>query len=185
VRIISGKFKGHRIKSVPNMKTRPTGDKIKESLFHYIGPYFDGGKGLDLFAGSGNIGIEALSRGLDFVIFVDQQYKAVETIKDNLKTLKMRVQYEVYRNDAFRALKALSKRDIQFQYVFLDPPYKTIDFEKLLLQLDTYQLLENGSLIICEHAQDEKLPQRVENYKIMKHDCYNSLTCITFYRYEN
>src|SRR5690625_2589844 len=167
------------------MKTRPTGDKIKESLFHYIGPYFDGGNGLDLFAGSGNLGIEALSRGLSHVIFVDKQYKAVETIKDNLKMLKIQDQYEVYRNDALLALKALSKRQMQFHYVFLDPPYKKVDFEKLLTQLDSFKLLEKGAKIICEHEKDEKLPQTMENYKIMKHSCYNSLTCVTIYRYED
>ncbi|MGM8214360.1 16S rRNA (guanine(966)-N(2))-methyltransferase RsmD [Bacillaceae bacterium W0354] len=184
MRVISGKFKGHRLQSVPNMKTRPTSDKVKEALFHFIGPYFKGGKGLDLFAGSGGLGIEAISRGLTQVIFVDQQYKAIETIRSNIKALSIENQCEIYRNDALRALKAAAKRGKTFNYVFLDPPYRKVSFELLFNQLHELNLLENGAIIVCEHAQDEQLPQTIESYKMIKQDTYSSLICLTFYRYE-
>ena len=80
MRVVSGKCKGHPLKAVPGSSTRPTTDKVKESIFNIIGPYFEGGQALDLFAGSGGLGIEALSRGMDKAIFVDREYKAVATV---------------------------------------------------------------------------------------------------------
>lgn len=183
MRVISGKLKGRRLQPVPNMKTRPTSDKVKEAVFHLIGPYFEGGLALDLFAGSGNLGIEAISRGVDRAVFVDQQFKAIETIKFNIKQLGIEDQCEVYRNDAYRALKAASKRGIFFDYVFLDPPYKKFSYLELLNQLEKLNLLNENALIVCEHTNDEQLPHSLENYKIIKQDHYSSLTSITIYRF--
>ena len=84
MRIIAGEFGGRRLKAVPGMKTRPTTDKIKESMFNIIGPYFDGGRALDLFAGSGGLSIEAVSRGVDQAVLIDRQYQAIKTIKENI-----------------------------------------------------------------------------------------------------
>ena len=84
MRVVSGKCKGQSLKAVPGNSTRPTTDKVKEAIFNMIGPYFEGGLGLDLFAGSGGLGIEALSRGLERVIFVDRDKSAIGTIHDNL-----------------------------------------------------------------------------------------------------
>src|SRR6476620_7456044 len=102
MRIISGNKKGLPLKAVPGKGTRPTTDKVKESIFNMIGPYFDGGNGLDLYAGSGGLGIEGLSRGLDSVIFVDQDKKAIQTIHDNLTFTKLDGMAEVYRTEADR-----------------------------------------------------------------------------------
>ena len=89
MRVVSGICKGRALKAVPGNTTRPTTDKVKEALFNMIGPYFEGGIGLDLFAGSGGLGIEALSRGLDKVIFIDRDGKAIQTIHENIKTCKL------------------------------------------------------------------------------------------------
>lgn len=97
--------KGRSLKAVAGTSTRPTTDKVKESIFNMIGPYFDGGRGLDLFAGSGGLGIEALSRGFEHCIFVDRDFKAIQTVKSNLKTLELTKHAQVYRNDAERALR--------------------------------------------------------------------------------
>lgn len=118
VRVVSGVKKGLHLKAVPGTSTRPTTDKVKEAIFNIIGPYFDGGVGLDLFGGSGGLGIEALSRGIDKMIFVDRDQKAIQTIKGNLETCRLLDQAEVYRNDAVRALKAIVKRDIKFDVIF-------------------------------------------------------------------
>ena len=122
MRVVAGSLKGRSIKAVKGTNTRPTTDKVKESIFNIIGPYFDGGMALDLFGGSGNLGIESLSRGIDKVIFVDKEGIAINTIKENVKELRLEDRVEIYRNDAFRALKALVKREIQFDLILLDPP---------------------------------------------------------------
>ncbi len=124
MRVVSGKCKGHPLKAVPGNTTRPTTDKVKESIFNMIGPYFDGGVALDLFGGSGGLGIEAISRGIDKAIFVDRDNKAIKVIHQNLESCRIQEQAEVYRNDAERAIKALIKREISFDLILIDPPYK-------------------------------------------------------------
>jgi len=99
VRVVSGTCKGRPLKAVPGNTTRPTTDKVKEALFNMIGPYFDGGIGLDLFAGSGGLGLEALSRGLERVIFIDREPKAIQVINENIRDCKFEEQTKVYRND--------------------------------------------------------------------------------------
>lgn len=122
MRVIAGIHKSKALESLEGRNTRPTMDKVKEGIFNSL--HEVSGIALDLFAGSGALGIEALSRGMDKVIFVDQNFKAVKVIKSNLKQLDLLAQSEVYKNNADRALKALAKREIQFDYIFLDPPYK-------------------------------------------------------------
>ena len=114
LRVVSGICKGRPLKAVPGNTTRPTTDKVKEALFNMIGPYFNGGIGLDLFAGSGGLGIEAQSRGLDKVIFIDRDSKAIQVIRENIKSCSFDEKIEVYRNDAVRALKTLIKKKIGF-----------------------------------------------------------------------
>ncbi|PTK48128.1 16S rRNA (guanine(966)-N(2))-methyltransferase RsmD, partial [Staphylococcus nepalensis] len=112
MRVISGQHKSKPLESLQGRNTRPTTDKVKESIFNTL--HDVSGIGLDLFAGSGALGIEALARGMDEMIFVDQKFKAVKVIKANLNSLDLMKQAEVYKNNADRALKALAKRDIQF-----------------------------------------------------------------------
>src|SRR5699024_7300375 len=119
----AGKYKGRQLKPVPGSETRPTADKIKEAVFHKMGPFFDGGNGLDLFAGSGSLGIEALSRGMDNMIFVDKSPKAIKVIRYHIELLKVQTNCEVYRNDALRALDIVSKKGERFSLILLDPPY--------------------------------------------------------------
>jgi len=107
MRVISGERKGTRLKAVPGSATRPTTDKVKESLFNIIGPYFAGGDALDLYAGSGGLGIEALSRGCDHAVFVDKQTKAIQTIQENLRVTRYEANATVYRQDARQALDEL------------------------------------------------------------------------------
>src|SRR3954447_6838055 len=117
MRVVSGNYKGRALKAVPGVSTRPTTDKVKEAIFNVVGPYFEGGIALDLFAGSGGLGIEAVSRGLDKAIFIDRDHKAIQTIHENINTCQLEEKTEVYRNDADRALKALVKREISFDFI--------------------------------------------------------------------
>lgn len=183
MRVVSGVCKGRPLKSVPGNTTRPTTDKVKEALFNMIGPYFNGGTGLDLFAGSGGLGLEALSRGLDKVIFVDREPKAIQTIHENIQACKLTEKTEVYRNDAQRALKALVKRKIGFDYIFLDPPYKKQQLVHLMEKIDEEQLLNEGGIIVCEHSHDVELPHTAGKLISVKHEKYG-IIAITIYSYE-
>jgi 16S rRNA (guanine966-N2)-methyltransferase len=182
MRVISGKCKGRQLQAVPGMTTRPTTDKVKEAMFNMVGPYFQGGIGLDLFAGSGGLGIEALSRGLDKVIFVDRDAKAIQTIRQNLQSCGLLEQAEIYRNDANRALKAVIKRGIGFTLIFLDPPYKKQELKALISIIDEQGLLEKDGYVIAEHAEEVELPQHIGKLIKLKHETYG-ITAVSIYGY--
>ena len=121
--------------------------------------------GLDLFAGSGALGIEALSRGMEKVIFVDQNFKAVKVIKANLNQLDLMSQAEVYKNNADRALKALAKREIQFDIIFLDPPYKGL-IDEAIERISEFNLLKENGIIVCEFSNHEDI--QYEPFQLIK-----------------
>ncbi|SDJ03913.1 16S rRNA (guanine(966)-N(2))-methyltransferase RsmD [Salimicrobium halophilum] len=184
MRVVSGTHKGHRLYSVPTHKTRPTTDKVKEAVFQIIGPYFDGGVVFDCFAGSGGLGIECLSRGAEKAIFVDKEPKAIKTIWDNVRALKLEDHVEVFRTDAYRAMKAAGKRGITFSYVFLDPPYKKFSYEDLMQKLLEHELLEDGAVVVCEHDISEALPREVGPIRQFKQEEYGSNIGVSFYQKE-
>jgi 16S rRNA (guanine966-N2)-methyltransferase len=182
MRVVSGNIKGHRLKAVPGNSTRPTTDKVKEAMFNMIGPYFNGGLALDLFAGSGGLGIEGLSRGLEKVIFVDLDRKAIQTINDNIQACGLEDKSEVYRNEASRALKAIKKRDLRFDYIYLDPPYKKQQLVKLLEMIDQNLLLEENGLIVCEHGVETQLPTNIGKLQQIRYEEYGIIG-IAIYSY--
>ncbi len=128
MRVVAGERKGMPLKAITGTTTRPTTDKVKESIFNIIGPFFDGGVVLDLFAGSGGLGIEALSRGASKGIFVEKDGRAFQILQENIKKCRYEDQTELFRTDATRAVKGLLKRDIQIDYLFVDPPYHKVDY---------------------------------------------------------
>ncbi|AYX89550.1 16S rRNA (guanine(966)-N(2))-methyltransferase RsmD [Staphylococcus cohnii] len=154
MRVISGIHKSKPLESMEGRNTRPTMDKVKEGIFNSL--HEVSGIGLDLFAGSGALGIEALSRGMEKVIFVDQNFKAIKIIKANLQHLNISDQAEVYKNNADRALKALSKRAMQFDVIFLDPPYDKGLIDEALDGIIKFNLLKENGIIVCEfnHKED-------------------------------
>jgi 16S rRNA (guanine(966)-N(2))-methyltransferase RsmD len=134
LRVISGVARGRRLRTVPGDTTRPITDRAKESLFNILGPDIVGASLLDLFAGTGSVGIEALSRGAERVRFIDQGRQAIETIRSNLQTTGLEQGAEVLRQDAFAALERAA--DGSFDYVFIAPPqYKEL-WQRALLALD-------------------------------------------------
>ncbi|AJD90888.1 rRNA methyltransferase [Jeotgalibacillus malaysiensis] len=183
MRIISGDKRGIQLQAVPGTNTRPTTDKVKEAIFNMIGPYFDGGNGLDLFAGSGNLGLEALSRGLEHMIFVDKDRKAFQTIKDNIKKCGYEDYAEVYRNEAERALKAVAKRELQFECIFLDPPYKNKQLEAYLTFISEHHMLSETGVVMCEHDSGTKVPETAGSLVLTKHELYGT-TGISIYKRE-
>ncbi|OZM58485.1 16S rRNA (guanine(966)-N(2))-methyltransferase RsmD [Lottiidibacillus patelloidae] len=183
MRVISGECKGRPLKAVPGTSTRPTTDKVKESIFNMIGPFFNGGIGLDLFGGSGGLGIESLSRGFEKFIFVDREAKAISTIKENVKKCHYEDKVEIYRNDAVRALKALHKRELTFDMIFLDPPYAAKSIPKVMELIDEYKLLQSNGKIICEHDASEKLPDTIASFAKSKVEIYGKQIAVTIYTY--
>ncbi|WP_047981370.1 16S rRNA (guanine(966)-N(2))-methyltransferase RsmD [Ornithinibacillus contaminans] len=184
MRVIAGEHKGRQLKAVPGNSTRPTTDKVKEAVFQMIGPFFHGGSCLDLFAGSGSLGIEALSRGMANCVFVDNNPKAIQTIRENIKTLKLDDQVEVFRAEAFRALNAAGKRDLKFDVIFLDPPYGKIDYVDLLQAIEEQNLLQPSGLVYCEHDASEQLPQSAAGFTIRKQVDYGGTIGVTIYHTE-
>ncbi|MFB6466522.1 16S rRNA (guanine(966)-N(2))-methyltransferase RsmD [Cytobacillus sp. Hz8] len=182
MRVVSGDCKGKTLKAVPGSSTRPTTDKVKEAIFNMIGPYFDGGTVLDLFAGSGGLGIEALSRGVEKAIFVDRDGKAIQVIWDNIKYCQLEERVEVFRNDSDRALKAIMKRELKFDYIFLDPPYKKQQLQKLIELIDKNQLLQDNGVIVCEHSSNVNLPNIIGDLVNIKHETYG-IIAISIYTY--
>lgn len=182
MRVIAGIHKGRQLKAVPGKNTRPTSDKVKEAVFQIIGPFFTGGQALDLFAGSGSLGIEALSRGIDHCIFVDKHPKAIQTINDNISMLKLTEQVEVFRADAYRALGAAGKRGLDFNLIFLDPPYNKISYVNLLEHIHTHQLLAEDGIIYCEHDVNDVLPETVGNFIVQKKANYGGTIGVTIYQ---
>jgi len=182
VRVIAGEAKGRTLKAVPGMSTRPTTDKVKEAIFSMIGPYFDGGIALDLFAGMGGLGIEAWSRGIERTVFVDRERISIDTIRQNVETAKMGSAAEIYKNDAERALKALAKREQKFRLVFLDPPYKMITMDSLMTQLAQNQMLEPDAIIVVEHDAAHTYPEKLGFFDQLKHAKYGDIA-VSIYQY--
>ncbi len=180
--MIAGSAKGRVLKAVPGMNTRPTTDKVKEAIFSMIGPYFDGGWVLDLFAGTGGLGIEALSRGAERAVFIDREKASVDVVRHNLAAAGVSDRAELYRNEAVRAVKALSKRETKFRYVFLDPPYRMKDMDELMAQLAEYGLLEDEAVIVIEHDAEHRYPETAAHFEQTKRSAYGD-TAVTIYRY--
>lgn len=183
MRITSGKFGGIRLNPVKSDQTRPTTDKVKESLFSMTGPYFDGGTFLDLFAGSGAVGIEAVSRGMARAVLVDRQYQAIKTIKDNIDKIHEADRFEVIKGTADKVLLSLAKANWQFNMVYLDPPYKAQRIVETLTALATLKLLAADAVVICETDNQTQLPDKLNRFTVVKQKNYG-LTNLTIYTYQ-
>ncbi|MDO4903779.1 MAG: 16S rRNA (guanine(966)-N(2))-methyltransferase RsmD [Limosilactobacillus sp.] len=184
MRIVSGKFGGRRLSAVPGMETRPTTDKVKESLFNIIGPYFDGGTSLDLFGGSGGLSIEAVSRGIDKAVLIDRQYAAIKTINKNIAVTKHPELFDIFKMDATKALSVLAKKGYTFNLIFLDPPYAKQQIVKDLTIMHENGLLEDDALVVAETDEAANLPtEDWGQFTFIKQQNYG-ITYLTLYRYK-
>lgn len=161
-RIIGGQSRGRRLRSPKGLETRPTGDRVKQTLFDILAPMVPGCRFLDAFAGNGGVGLEALSRGASRVALVDQSAAAVDAIRENLELLAgAGGDVRVYRQDARIALAALADPGVRFDVVYLDPPYASDLYEPLLEQVGTTGLLEEGGVVVAEHFHKRVLPETI------------------------
>ncbi|WP_318530492.1 16S rRNA (guanine(966)-N(2))-methyltransferase RsmD [Apilactobacillus quenuiae] len=181
MRVISGNFGSRNLKSVPGNKTRPTTDKVKESLFNMIGPYFNGGNFLDLFAGSGAVSIEAVSRGFDKATLVDKQYAAIKTINENISITKQTESFDVLKMNAENALQFLSNQNKKFDIIFLDPPYKNQKMVEQLQEIYKLNLLNDSGIVICETDDNVNLNDDVDHYHLSQQKKYG-ITIISIYK---
>jgi 16S rRNA (guanine(966)-N(2))-methyltransferase RsmD len=164
VRVISGRAKGHKLKMVPGDKTRPITDRVKENLFNILGDWVIGTKWLDLFAGTGQVGIEALSRGADYAIFVDNSRPAIKTIRTNLSHTQLSANAKVIYLDAFTYLTR-DKRHRPFDAIYVAPPQYQGKWAKILYQLDRIAepILSDEGLIIIQIDPKEFEELHLEN----------------------
>ena len=177
MRVIAGEAKRLKLVSPKGYETRPTGDKIKETLFNILAPHIWGVNFLDLFAGSGGIGIEALSRGAASCTFIEKDREAVKCIRQNLETTHFTERAEVKPYDVLTCIHALSPKG-RYDIVFMDPPYRLNLEEPVLSILAVSDSLSDDALIICEAAADTDFSFvtglgisviRVKEYKNSKH----------------
>lgn len=181
MRVIAGKAKGRPLKAVPGQGTRPTTDKVKEAIFSMIGPYFDGGLALDLFAGTGGLGIEAWSRGIEQVICIDKEKTSIDIIRNNVEAVGASADIEIYRNDSARAIKALAKRDMKFDLIFLDPPYRIVNMDEWIVQMVELGMVADGAIIVVEHDAKVSYPENIANFEQTRTANYGDIS-VAIYR---
>jgi len=182
VRVIAGKAKGKRLKAPSGLDTRPLTDMIKEALFNVIGDKIIEASFLDLFAGSGSAGIEALSRGASRVIFIDSSKEASRIIRDNLNNCGFKESSEVYRNDVFKAINILNKRNLAFDIIYLDPPFKNEKiFDRVIRAMDETELLDEQGILIIRTPKGKEMPVKLSNLEEYRETNYGEST-LHYYR---
>ena len=174
MRIIAGKFRGRKLKSPPSLQTRPTSDRLRETLFNILAPRIAGARVLDLCAGTGAVGIEALSRGAAHVTFIDQSRKMSALIEENLNTFNIEEhEVEIVTTDASGFLRKLVRKPKNpFDVIFFDPPYAA-DYEIVLDYLGEHaaELLATGGVVIVEHNTKKELREvvgQLRRYRVVK-----------------
>lgn len=155
MRVISGTAGGRRLKELQGMDTRPTTDKVKESLFNIIQFEIEGRKVLDLFGGTGQLGIEALSRGAEHCTFVEQRRDAVALIRENVKYCDLQDHARIVQGESLSFLTTCREK---FDLIFLDPPYQTDLLDRSLELITKFDILNEHGIIICESASDRAIP---------------------------
>ena len=178
MRVISGKARGVILKTPDGMATRPTADRVKEAVFSILQFELPCAKVLDLFGGTGQLGIEALSRGAESCVFVDEREDACKIIRENLKRTKLENQAKVIRSDYLQYLK---RSALRFDIILLDPPYAEVFLENSLKLITEIDILQSGGIIVAERPLGKDLPYEFEGFQRSKDYKYGK-TLITLYR---
>lgn len=181
MRIVAGQWRSRIIDAPKGSATRPTLDKVREAVFSSLGGYFSHGSFLDLYAGSGANGLEALSRGMDQAVFVDRSYEAVKTIRKNVNSFHCEDRVTVLKMNDFQALQVLKEQEKLFDYVYLDPPYAYEHNAKVMQWLVDNQMLSTNAVVIIESAKEDQFPSIIGNLEREKERIYG-ITRITYYR---
>ena len=155
MRVITGSARGRKLKEITGMDIRPTTDKVKESIFNIVQFDVEGRRVLDLFGGTGQLGIEALSRGAEKCVFVDQSREAVKVIRENVALTGFENQSRIVQGDALSFLTSCREK---FSLAFLDPPYAADLLDKALVKMAEIDIMTENGIIVCESAADKLLP---------------------------
>jgi len=184
LRIISGKYRGRKLKSPPSLKTRPTSDRLRETLFNILAPRLAGARFLDLCAGSGAVGIEALSRGAAHVTFVDRSRKMYALIESNLDLLDVKdEEFDAASKEASEFLRRrVRKEEEPFDVIFFDPPY-AMDYEEVLDYIGAHagELLAGDGIVIVEHGRKKDLKEafgEAHRYRVVR----QGDSCLSFFK---
>ena len=178
MRVITGKARGVQLKTPEGMLTRPTADRVKEALFSIINFDRPGAAVLDLFGGTGQLGIEALSRGANSAVFVDQREDACKIIRENLRRTKLESQGRVVRSDYLDYLRRSREK---FDIILLDPPYAEVFLENALKCITEIDILKSDGIIVAERPVEKELPFEFEGFTRSKDYKYGK-TLLTIYR---
>ena len=182
MRIISGKFRGRKIKAVPGFSTRPTSDRLRETIFNIIARQVAGSVVLDLFSGTGAFGIEAISRGAKQVCLIDNSRAAIAIINQNLAICNISLQAKILKWDINKNLNCLRNLDTAFDLVFMDPPYAKGLVRPALINLCKSRSLLDKALIIIEHNGQETFKEPVSNFLLTDQKRYGK-TLVSFFQY--
>jgi len=173
MKVVGGKYRGRPIKSMPKREDtkllRPTTERVKESIFSILNNYLEGTKFLDLFAGTGSIGIEALSRGAEKVVFVESDRRFCKLIRENLQKLGIpKEKYEIICDDYTKALKKLSRRGEVFDFIYADPPYERGYYTRVVNMVKNLGLLDRDGLLILEEPKKNPFIPEDEEWLVEK-----------------
>ncbi|MDG3141680.1 16S rRNA (guanine(966)-N(2))-methyltransferase RsmD [Streptococcus suis] len=177
MRVVAGEFGGRPLKTLPGKTTRPTTDKVKGAMFNMIGPFFEGGRVLDLYAGSGSLAIEAVSRGMSEAVLVERDRFAQAIIDANINMTKAKQRFQVLKMDDRKAMKYLSG---SFDLVLLDPPYAKENIVEVITELEDRGLLALDVMLVCETDKKVSLPEEISSFGIWKQKVYG-ISQVTVY----
>ncbi|MCS4488121.1 16S rRNA (guanine(966)-N(2))-methyltransferase RsmD [Streptococcus sciuri] len=169
MRVVAGTFGGRPLRTLAGQTTRPTTDKVKGAIFNMIGPYFEGGRVLDLYAGSGSLAIEAISRGMTEAILVERHRKAQAIIQENIKMTKAPSQFQLLKMEADKAIERLEGT---FDLVLLDPPYAREEIVSTIEHLEKKNLLATDAMLVCETDKAVALPEKIVTVELWKQKVY-------------
>lgn len=181
LRVIAGSARKRRLKAPPGRDVRPTADRVKEALFNILAERIGGCTFLDLFAGTGGVGIEALSRGAEEAVFVEKDARVIKVLQDNLSSTGLAVRAEIIRNEIEPGLRRLGSEGRQFELVFMDPPYGQGLTHTTMTSLVKYNLIKSQGLVVVETGKQELLPAQVAILKLYRQVRYGD-TLLSFYR---
>lgn len=183
MRVISGKVRGLKLNTPKNEDVRPTTDRVKESLFNMINAYIMDSDILDLFAGTGSLGIECLSRGSNRCVFVDKSKESIDIVKSNIKKARMDEQSTIMNIDFKNAIKTLGNKNERFDVIFMDPPYYKNMFIDALSAIDENNLIKDDGIIVVEHDTKNSFPDNIGKLYKSRDKKYGNTT-LTFYKME-